>query len=1201
MRPQDHFVSSALAPSKTQTSSLPIQDNVLQRSSLLTAFPSGQHGMGIQADDSKDHKKEQSLVGSVGGQVMLDFSIRFEDLTFGDLLGQGGYGKVYVGKWKFNQVAIKQYTAQDFSDQTKQEIRKEGMIMATVSTQSDYLVRLKGMILERPHYSLVMEYLPGGDLFHLLKSSQEMTWPMRYQIGLDITIGLHHLHEHDVLHRDLKSLNVLLDMNFRAKLADFGLSTLKTSSASTTAGEFKGTVLWSAPELFKRGAKASAAADIYSLGMVLWELVSCRIPFADAATAAIAAMWVAQGEQETVPEGTPEEFKGLILDCWDKDPLRRPKADVIAKRLDSLLLQEHKKIPVTTINPPTSISRNEMKLSISPAKIDEEQQNALILSCERGDLKAVQEAVRGGADPSVPNTAGKHPLGSAIWGMNPQVVDYILSLSGKSAPMNWQECEQHNKRWYQQTFLIEAFSPISLNDWYELLKKIEPSPFMSALHLSAANPSWPDENSALSSLAALMHYVKSLIDLGPGYKGAGFLAILSWEARKVTMSEKTATQLNTFKSKIKEAVQPSVSLSVAPKPLQQSESKEAKKLSPKEAVILACKFGDLELVKIGIQRTGYLVAASDEEEQPLAAAVYGMNPEVVNYLLSLMGGFTALTWEDCEKHNKKWYQSTFLIPSFNPQTYGQWNELFKKIDNSDFVQKYHFSQANSLASEKYESYEFFKSSIIVLSALMTDAPISDKTDDFFLKLRKATEMGLAGFRGQISQKLIATPKLRSIPAVWQQVTEQPAILAEKMDSKVSSSLSNQDTLILACESGDIALAKLAISQGARVQAITLEQKQPLASAIWGMNPEVVEYLISVNSGTTLMTWMECKAHNQKHYGTTFRVERFNPVNFKQWYVLLKKIEPSPFLSAHYLKLFNEGGQHASKSSLAPLIKEIKSTYEEYDEETFNYASFAEKEKTEFLFVGFKTRIKQAISVAESKRAQADLKGQPSPVQAPKSTPPLPSISQAISQTILPPPKPKATPEQLTLQDQLIAACKQGDEKAVTALLKRGAKPDIPNEKGEQPLGAAVWGMCPGVVNALLKQARGVAPMTWEECKKHNYERYREVFIVEKFEVSTSMRMEAWSVLLKKIQSNPFIRNYHLQQADKQWHWLKTWNWETMFSYVEQRKNRQYVGWTKDKENLEKAARLTEAEYVHYRTQIQQAIEFSIQPTVVNTF
>ena len=65
------------------------------------------------------------------GEVLLNFTIRFEDLTFGDLLGQGAYGKVLAGEWQFNTVAIKQYAAHDFSEQTRNEILKEAKVMAT--------------------------------------------------------------------------------------------------------------------------------------------------------------------------------------------------------------------------------------------------------------------------------------------------------------------------------------------------------------------------------------------------------------------------------------------------------------------------------------------------------------------------------------------------------------------------------------------------------------------------------------------------------------------------------------------------------------------------------------------------------------------------------------------------------------------------------------------------------------------------------------------------------------------------------------------------------------------------------------------------------------------------------------------------------------------------------------------------------------
>ncbi len=228
--------------------------------------------------------------------------------------------------------------------------------MATASTQSDYLVRLRGIVLEKPHYSLVMEYMPGGDLFHMLKSSQELNWTMRYRISLDMAIGLHHLHQRGILHRDLKSLNVLLDMNFRAKLADFGLSTLKLSSASTTAGGQKGTPRWMSPELFKRGAKATTASDLYALAMIFWELITRQIPFADAANQEVALHWITAGEQEKIPEGTPEEFKAIILEGWHKDPDQRPSAAALAKRLDTLWQAERKQISISSNNSSSSMS-----------------------------------------------------------------------------------------------------------------------------------------------------------------------------------------------------------------------------------------------------------------------------------------------------------------------------------------------------------------------------------------------------------------------------------------------------------------------------------------------------------------------------------------------------------------------------------------------------------------------------------------------------------------------------------------------------------------------------------------------------------------------------------------------------------------------------------------------------------------------------
>ena len=228
-----------------------------------------------------------------------------------------------------------------------------------------------------------------------------------------------------------------------------------------------------------------------------------------------------------------------------------------------------------------------------------------------------------------------------------------------------------------------------------------------------------------------------------------------------------------------------------------------------------------------------------------------------------------------------------------------------------------------------------------------------------------------------------------------------------------------------------------------------------------------------------------------------------------------------------------------------------------------------------------------------------------PVQAPKSTPPM---SEIKDQRFIPEPRPKDSTEQSALQDQLITSCKQGDEKAVKALLQQGAKPDMANTKGEQPLGAAVWGMCTDVVNTLLKEAKGIAPMTWDKCEKHNLEHYQEVFIISRFHPRD---YGEWYVLLnKKIESNLFIKNFHLKVANEQYRNDNTSNWDNWKNRVRtlgidslERNifiSMQKFGCFLDNE-ISNIVERTESGYAQFRKQIKQDVETASRLTATKTF
>jgi serine/threonine protein kinase len=140
----------------------------------------------------------------------------------------------------------------------------------------------------------------------------------------------------NILHRDLKSLNVLLDDRYRAKLCDFGLAKVKTETSSSTKNEVAGTLAWMAPELFKRKAIYTKKADIYSYGMVLWEIAARQLPYQDAnGNQALISKWVSEGEREEIPDDTPPKLASLIKFCWEAEPDKRPSAEQVVIELKS--------------------------------------------------------------------------------------------------------------------------------------------------------------------------------------------------------------------------------------------------------------------------------------------------------------------------------------------------------------------------------------------------------------------------------------------------------------------------------------------------------------------------------------------------------------------------------------------------------------------------------------------------------------------------------------------------------------------------------------------------------------------------------------------------------------------------------------------------------------------------------------------------
>ena len=161
--------------------------------------------------------------------------IPIKEIIEGEKLGSGGFGIVFKAMWRGEEVAVKKLMneAEDvLTGDLLKEFKQEVQVMTKLSS-SQRLVRLIGVCLPPDPVCLVMELMNRGNLFNLLHSEENLTWMTRLQIGIDVGRALEFLHSEKVIHRDVKSSNVMLDGQLRAKVGDFGISQVIHTIAST--------------------------------------------------------------------------------------------------------------------------------------------------------------------------------------------------------------------------------------------------------------------------------------------------------------------------------------------------------------------------------------------------------------------------------------------------------------------------------------------------------------------------------------------------------------------------------------------------------------------------------------------------------------------------------------------------------------------------------------------------------------------------------------------------------------------------------------------------------------------------------------------------------------------------------------------------------------------------------------------------------
>ncbi|KAF9977726.1 hypothetical protein BGZ73_005089 [Actinomortierella ambigua] len=249
-------------------------------------------------------------------------------------VARGGYGTIHVGKWRSSLVAVKVlHVPTDFIQEVKIHKRVG---------DCENVIKCWGVtwIASARVYGMVLQFAAYGSLRDFLREHfTRLDWHRKIRLAKDVAQGLRFIHEEDVCHHDLHSRNVLIDQNKRALITDFGLSRNQPQDEMRqhSAGP-RGVVPYISPERLS-SASFNHSSDIYSLGVIMWELTSGHPPFSNNGEAPfMLAFHILGGLRETVVEGTPEEYAALYQRCWDKDPAARPCLDEIINSLDRMLL-----------------------------------------------------------------------------------------------------------------------------------------------------------------------------------------------------------------------------------------------------------------------------------------------------------------------------------------------------------------------------------------------------------------------------------------------------------------------------------------------------------------------------------------------------------------------------------------------------------------------------------------------------------------------------------------------------------------------------------------------------------------------------------------------------------------------------------------------------------------------------------------------
>lgn len=259
-----------------------------------------------------------------------------DEVELSQCVGRGANAEVYHGRLYGVDVAVKALFLR-MGPREHERIQREINVMSKITHPN--LVRLYGVTLNP--LQVITGWCAGGDCFNLLHTqinNVQLGWDQLHKMSSDVAAGMAYLHARNplIIHRDLKSPNLMLDLPVtgptdcpQVKVTDFGLSKMRYEQSPDACNEMTtqvGSVNWMAPEAIS-STNYDERVDIYSFGMVMFEIICREVPFEDAEDHEDLKNQIVSGQRpdlEAVPPDTPPLLRNLMIACWAADPDQRP-------------------------------------------------------------------------------------------------------------------------------------------------------------------------------------------------------------------------------------------------------------------------------------------------------------------------------------------------------------------------------------------------------------------------------------------------------------------------------------------------------------------------------------------------------------------------------------------------------------------------------------------------------------------------------------------------------------------------------------------------------------------------------------------------------------------------------------------------------------------------------------------------------------